>query len=151
MGKADRTRQYFSATQRAVEGIARLGVMADEPARLGRLAGRVELFLWKFLRMRGHDIHRFFDSVEPVEALALARRRFEPGRVFHFFSERQDDAEWENTLTVGLWLLFAAMRQAKKRGFDPRRAGIFTLQRMLEQAVEEVDDLEDLLRMGTPP
>ena len=30
-------------------------------------------------------------------------------------------------------------------------AGIFTLQRMMEQAVEPIEDLEELLAIGTPP
>jgi hypothetical protein len=71
--------------------------------------------------------------------------------VYQFLSERQDATEWENTLTVGLSLMFASMRQAAKRGFNPKTAGIFTLQRMMEQALDEVDDLEDLLTVGAPP
>ena len=143
--------RYAAATARAFEAIARLGVLADEPARLQRLVGRVELMLWQFLRLRCHDIHRFFSSVEPIEVMALTREPFEPGKVFHFFSERHDALEWENGMTVGLSLVFAAMRQAAERGFDPKTAGIFTLQRMMEQAVEQVGDLEDLLQLGAPP
>ena len=134
-----------------MHAIGKLGVLEGEPARLKRLTGRVELFLWKFLRMRWYDAHRFFSSVEPIEAMELVQEPYGPGKVFDFFSARQDDAEWENCMTVGLSLLFASMRQATLRGFDPKTAGIFTLQRMLEQALEEVDDLEDLLRIGAPP
>lgn len=151
MTRPNRFKLYAAATARARDAIAKLGVLADDPQRLGRLVGRVELFLWKFIRLRAHDAHRFFESVEPVEAVDLSRRRFEVGRVLHFLSERQDDHEFENSMTVGLSLLFAAMRQAKKRGFDPRTAGIFTLQRMLEQAVDDIDDLADLLERGAPP
>src|SRR5439155_24174738 len=107
--------------------------------------------LWKLLRLRWPDIHRFFDSVEPIEAMTLTRERFEPGKVFHFFSERHDTLEFENAMTVGLSLVFAAMRQAAVRGFNPKTAGIFTLQRMMEQAMERVEDLEDLLQVGAPP
>ncbi len=143
--------QYAAATARAQEAIASLGVLAEEPARLHRLVGRVELLLWKFLRMRWHDIHQFFSSVEPIEAMALSREHFHPGMVFHFFSERQDPHEWENAMTVGLSLVFAAMRQASRRGFNPKTAGIFTLQRMMEQVVDEVEDLQELLALGAPP
>ena len=142
---------YGDATRRATDAISRLGVLADEPARLAKLVGRVELFLWKFLRMRWYDIHRFFSSVEPIEAMELSRETFQPGMIFHFFAERQDELEWENAMTVGLSLLFAAMRQAQKRGFNPKTAGVFTLQRMMEQALDQVDDLEDLLKLGAPP
>ena len=145
------TRPYREASARAEKGLAKLGVLAEEPARLRRLAGRVELFLWKFLRMRWYDAHRFFESVESIEAQELIQEPFMPGKVFHFFSERQNPLEWENTLTVGLSLMFASMRQAAKRGFNPKTAGIFTLQRMMEQALDEVDDLEDLLTVGAPP
>jgi hypothetical protein len=143
--------RYRRATERATEAIAQLGVLADEPARLHKLVGRVELFLWKFLRLRWHDVHRFFSSVEPIEVDALVKEPFEAGKVFDFFSERQDLGEWENCMTVGLSLVFAAMRQAAERGFDPKHAGVFTLQRMLEQVIEQVDDLEDLLERGAPP
>jgi len=134
-----------------METIAGLGVLPDEPARRKKVCGRVELFLWKFLRMRWYDIHRFFGSVEPKEAMELSREKYQPGMVFHFFSERQDAREWENCMTVGMSLLFAAMRQAAKRGFNPKTAGIFTLQRMMEQAIEPVEDLEELLEVGAPP
>jgi len=144
-------RTYQKASDRAMEAIARLGVLPDEPARLKKLCGRVELFLWKFIRLRWYDIHRFFTSVEPKEAMELAREKYQPGMVFHFFSERQDPLEWENCMTVGLSLVFAAMRQAAKRGFNPKTVGIFTLQRMMEQAVEPVEDLEELLEIGAPP
>lgn len=147
----DSAGSYQRAQERAQEALAKLGVLPDERARLKRVTGRVELFLWKFLRMRWYDVHRFFSSVEPIEAMELIQEPYAPGRVFEFFSVRQDDLEWENCMTVGLSLLFASMRQAAKRGFNPKTAGIFTLQRMLEQALEEVDDLEDLLQIGTPP
>jgi len=144
-------RAYQKASDRAMEAIAGLGVLPDEPARLKKLCGRVELFLWKFIRLRWYDIHRFFTSVEPKEAMELAREKYQPGMVFLFFSERQDLREWENCMTVGLSLVFAAMRQAAKRGFNPKTVGIFTLQRMMEQAVEPVEDLEELLEIGAPP
>jgi hypothetical protein len=70
--------------------------------------------------------------------------------VLKFFSDRQTEKEWEDTMTVGLSLVFAAMRQAGRRGFNPKTAGIFTLQRMMEQAIEAVDDLEELLAIGAP-
>jgi len=142
---------HSDATARALEGIARLGVLPHEPARRSRLAGRVELFLWRFLRLRWYDIHQFFESVENKEAMEFGQEPFLPGKVFHFFSERQNDAEWENTLTVGLSLVFAAMRQAGARGLNPKTAGIFSLQRMMEQVVDEVSDLGDLLARGGPP
>lgn len=147
----DSLERYRAATARADEAIARLGVLPDDAARRKRLVGKVELLLWKFLRMRWHDVHRFFSSVEPIEAMELTKESFEPGKVFHFFSERHDPLEWENAMTVGLSLVFAAMRQATERGFNPRSAGIFTLQRMMEVALDQVDDLEDLLRVGAPP
>jgi len=136
---------------RAQATIARLGVLPDEPARLRRFVDRVELFLWKFLRMRWHDIHQFFEAIENKEAMEFGREPFSPGRTFAFFAERQTEHEWENTLTVGISLVFAAMRQAADRGFNPKTAGIFTLQRMLEQAVDEIGDLEELLTRGAPP
>jgi len=151
MAKRDEIRLYREASERAMRCIAQLGVLPDEPARLKKLSSRVELFLWKFIRMRWYDIHRFFSSVEPKETMELARERYEPGMVFHFFSERQDSTEWENSMTVGLSLVFAAMRQAAKRGFNPKTAGVFTLQRMMEQAVEPVEDLQELLEIGAPP
>ena len=151
VARADRTKLYATANERASRAIAKLGVLADDRPRLLKLTGRVELFLWKFLRARAHDAHRFFEAVEPVEVVALCKKKFEPGRVFHFFSERQDDLEFENSMTVGMSLLFAAVRQAKKRGYDPKTIPIFTLQRMLEQAIDEIDDLEDLLQIGAPP
>jgi hypothetical protein len=144
-------RRYAEATTRAAATLARLGVLADEPARLRKLVGRVDLFLWKFIRMRWHDIHRFFEAVENKEAMELSREAFMPGKVFAFFAERQDAKEWEDTLTVGVSLVFAAMRQAARRGFNPKTAGVFTLQRMMEQAVDSVDGLEDLLAIGAPP
>jgi hypothetical protein len=147
----NQTRRFQQASQRAMTAIAQLGVLPDEPARLKKLCGRVELFLWKFIRMRWYDIHRFFESVEPKEALELSRDKYQPGMVFYFFSERQNTQEWENCMTVGLSLVFAAMRQAAKRGFNPKTAGVFTLQRMMEQAVEPVEDLEELLEIGAPP
>jgi hypothetical protein len=149
--KRDEIRLFQMASERAMKTIAQLGVLPDQPARLKKVCGRVELFLWKFIRMRWYDIHRFFDSVEPKEAMELSREKYQPGMVFYFFSERQDSKEWENCMTVGLSLLFAAMRQAAKRGFNPKTAGIFTLQRMMEQAVEPVEDLEELLEIGAPP
>jgi hypothetical protein len=143
--------KFQEASERAMKTMANLGVLAEEPARRKKLCGRVELFLWKFIRMRWYDIHRFFSSVEPKEAMELSREKYQPGLVFHFFSVRQEEQEWENCLTVGLSLLFAAMRQAAKRGFNPKTAGVFTLQRMMEQAVEPVADLEELLEIGAPP
>ncbi len=151
MANRDEIRLYREANERAMRCISLLGVLPDQPARLRKLCGRVELFLWKFIRMRWYDIHRFFSSVEPKEAMELARDKYEPGMVFHFFSIRQDSGEWENCMTVGLSLVFAAMRQAAKRGFNPKTAGIFTLQRMMEQAVEPVEDLQELLEIGAPP
>ncbi len=144
-------RSYQAASARALEAVAKLNVLAEDERSRKALTNRIELFLWKFLRLRWSDAHRFFSSVEPKEAMELVRERFHPGMVFHFFSERQDAAEWENCMTVGLCLVFAAMRQAQSRGFDPKRAGIFTLQRMLEQALEQVEELEDLLAIGAPP
>jgi hypothetical protein len=149
--RRDEIRLFQQATVRAIDTIARLGVLSDEPARLKKLSSRVELFLWKFIRLRWYDIHRFFSSVEPKEAMELSRENYEPGKIFHFFSERQDAVEWENCMTVGLALVFAAMRQAARRGFNPKTAGIFTLQRMMEQVVEPVEDLEELLQLGAPP
>jgi hypothetical protein len=144
-------KRYADATARAQTTLGHLGVFTDEPARRKRLAGRVELFLWKFLRLRWHDVHQFLEAVENKEAMEFAQESFQPGKVFDFFSERQTDKEWENTLTVGVSLVFAAMRQAAARGFNPKTAGIFTLQRMMEQAVDSVDDLEGLLAVGAPP
>ena len=138
------------ATGRANATIASLGVLADQTVPRARLTAKVELFLWKLLKTRWHDIHRFLDSVENKEAMELSLEPFVPGKVFRFFCERQDDKEWENTLTVGLCLVFAAMRQAQLRGFNPKTAGTFVLERMLEQALDEVDGLEDLLERGTP-
>ncbi len=143
--------RFQKATERALRAIGQLGVLSEEPARLKKLGTRVELFLWKFLRLRWYDAHRFFSSVESKEAMELLREKYQPGMVFHFFSERQDEKEWEDCMTVGLSLVFAAMRQAAKRGFNPKTAGIFTLQRMMEQAVEPVEDLEELLQIGAPP
>jgi hypothetical protein len=151
MTNRDEIRLLQKASERAMKTMASLGVLAQEPARRKKLCGRVELFLWKFVRMRWYDIHRFFGSVEPKEAMELSREKYQPGLVFHFFSVRQDEQEWENCMTVGLSLLFAAMRQASKRGFNPKTAGVFTLQRMMEQAVEPVADLEELLQIGAPP
>ncbi|HVE84398.1 MAG TPA: hypothetical protein VND93_16195 [Myxococcales bacterium] len=138
------------ALQRASETLARLGVMPGDPERRRKLVIRVDLFLWKFLKLRWGDAHRFFAAVEPIEAMELLRERFQVGRTLAFLSERQHDEEWENTLTVGVSLLYAAMRQCRERGFEPSSAGLFTLQRMLEQAVEGVDDLKDLLAVGAP-
>src|SRR5215471_21287970 len=123
--RRDEIRLFQQASARAIETIAQLGVLSEEPARLKKLSGRVELFLWKFIRLRWYDIHRFFSSVEPKEAMELAREKYQPGMVFLFFSERQDPREWENCMTVGLSLVFAAMRQAAKRGFNPKTVGIF--------------------------
>jgi hypothetical protein len=142
---------YREATARAHATAVHLGVLPEATAARTRLLNRVELFLWKFIRLRWYDIHRFFESVENKEAMELSMEAFQPGKVFHFFSERQDDAEWENTVTVGVSLVFAAMRQAAKRGFNPKTAGVFTLQRMLEQALDDVEGLEDLLARGAPP
>jgi hypothetical protein len=136
---------------RATTALAKLGVLEEQPKQLTKVVVRIELFLWKFLRMRWYDAHLFFSSVEPKEAMDLIRERYEPGLVYRFLSERQDDLEWENSMTVGISLLFAAMRQAEKQGFNPKTAGIFTLHRMLEQALDEVTDLEDLLKVGAPP
>ncbi len=144
-------RRYREASERALSAIAGLKVLQEDERSRVALCKRVELFLWKFLRLRWSDAHRFFTSVETKEAMEVVKERFQPGRLFHFFSERQDDSEFENTVTVGLSLVFAAMRQAEARGFDPKRAGIFTLQRMLEQALEQVEDLQDLLAVGAPP
>ena len=138
------------ALQRASAALERLGVMRDDPERRRKLVIRVDLFLWKFLKLRWGDAHRFFAAVEPIEAMELLRGRFEVGRTLAFLSERQRDDEWENTLTVGVSLLYAAMRQCQRRGFEPSMAGLFTLQRMLEQAMEGVDDLKDLLEVGAP-
>ncbi len=151
MSRPEEIRLFQEASDRAMRAIASLGVLPNEPARRKKLCGRVELFLWKFIRMRWYDIHRFFSSVEPKEAMELSKEKYQPGMVFYFFSERHDSEEWENCMTVGLSLVFAAMRQAAKRGFNPRTAGIFTLQRMMEQAVEPVEDLEELLQIGAPP
>jgi hypothetical protein len=149
--KSQELHRFQKATDRALRAIGQLGVLSEEPARLKKLGTRVELFLWKFLRLRWYDAHRFFSSVESKEAMELLREKYQPGMVFHFFSERQDDKEWEDCMTVGLSLVFAAMRQAAKRGFNPKTAGVFTLQRMMEQAVEPVEDLEELLQIGAPP
>jgi hypothetical protein len=139
-----------AALQRASEALERLGVMREDAERRRKLVVRVDLFLWKFLKLRWGDAHRFFAAVEPIEAMELLRERFEVGRTLAFLSERQHEDEWENTLTVGVSLLYAAMRQCQRRGFEPAEAGLFTLQRMLEQAVEGVDDLADLLEVGAP-
>ena len=138
------------ALQRASEALERLGVMRGDPERRRKLVIRADLFLWKFLKLRWGDAHRFFAAVEPIEAMELLRHRFEVGGTLAFLSERQHEDEWENTLTVGVSLLYAAMRQCQARGFEPSSAGLFTLQRMLEQAVEGVDDLRDLLEVGAP-
>jgi hypothetical protein len=140
-----------SARARALAALSRLGVLPDEPARQNKVLDRLELFLWHFARLRWYQIHEFFFSIEPVEAMSLVQSKFAPGKVLEFFSERQDDSEWENSLTVALSLLFAAMRQSQKRGYGTSLSSIFVLQRMLEQVLEEVTDLEDLLRIGTPP
>src|SRR5262245_2948585 len=136
------------AIRRACETLGRLGVMSDDGDRLRKLVIRVDLFLWKFLKLRWYDVHRFVASVESKEALDLIREPFEVGKVLEFFSLRQDAAEWENCLTVGVSLVYAAMRTCRERGFEPATAGLFTLQRMLEQAIDQVEDLEDLLTMG---
>jgi hypothetical protein len=136
------------AIRRACETLGRLGVMQDDADRLRKLVIRVDLFLWKFLKLRWYDVHRFVASVESKEAMDLVREPFEVGKVLEFFSLRQDEAEWENCLTVGVSLVYAAMRTCRERGFEPATAGLFTLQRMLEQAMERVEDLEDLLTMG---
>src|SRR5712692_2950030 len=104
VARQDEIRLFRQSSERAMQCIAQLGVLSDDPARLKRLCGRVELFLWKFIRMRWYDIHRFFSSVEPKEAMELARDKYQPGMVFHFFSVRQDSGEWENCMTVGLSL-----------------------------------------------
>lgn len=141
---------FLAANQRGCRTVARLVVLPDQPVRLSRLVRRVEMFLWMFIRLRWYDIHLFFASVEPKEAMELSHEHFSPGLVLSFLSERQTEEEWEDTMTVGLSLLFAAMRQATRRGFNPKTAGIFTLQRMMEQAIEPVQDLEDLLSIGAP-
>jgi hypothetical protein len=148
---AEAYERYREATERARRAIVTLGLPDTGTQALNKLVGKVELFLWHFLRVRWHDAQRFFASIESKEALDLTRERFEVGKVFDFFSQRQDDLEWENCMTVGLCLVFASMRQAIERGFDPHRAGIFTLQRMLEQVAESVSDLEELLARGAPP
>jgi hypothetical protein len=138
------------ATDRAQKGFASLGVMPENVDRRRVLSERVEQFLWKFLRLRWSDIHMFFASVEPKEAMELSHETFKPGLVYEFFSDRQNESEFEDTLTVGVTLLFAAMHQAERRGFNPNTAGLFTLERMLEQAIEPVQDLEELLLLGRP-
>ncbi len=143
-------KRYRRATERAKQAIAQLGVFPDNPRSLQRVVNKVELLLWQFVRLRWHDIHQFFASVEPVEALELTKQRFEPGMVFDFFSERQDALEWENAMTVGICLVFASMRLLQERGFDPKTAGIFALQRMLEQVANDVGGLEELLERGAP-
>ncbi len=139
------------ATARAAETLAELGVLEDDPARLRSLAGRIELLLWKFLQMRGHRAPRFFDQVTAEATMEACCGEFQPGAVYLFFSERQDARAWVNSVTVGLSLMCAAMRRIAEHGEDPRRAGSFTLERMMEQAVESVETLEDLLRIGAPP
>jgi hypothetical protein len=142
--------RFKKASDRAQKAFALLGVMPDQLDRRRAVADRVEQFLWRFLRLRWHDIHQFFSSVEPKEAMELSREIFSPGKVFHFFSERQGETEFEDTLTIGITLLFASMNQAQKRGFDPNTVGLFTLERMMEQVVEPVCDLEELLKLGEP-
>ena len=140
------------ARKRASEAVARLGLLADEPARRDKLLSKAEVFLWRFMVLRWYDAHRFLQSVEPKEMKELlAGGSFAPGRMFRFLLERQDEAEFENAVVVALTLVFAAMRRAAERDLDPREQSIFTLQRMLEQALEQVDDLVDLLKIGAPP
>ena len=126
-------------------------MLDDEPARLRSLAGRIELLLWKFLQMRGHEAPRFFTQVTGEQALEACCGEFEPGTVYLFLLQHQDERGWQDSITVGLSLMFAAMRQATAQGEDPRLAGSFTLQRMMEKAVEQVQTLEDLLKIGAPP
>jgi len=142
---------FKKASDRAQKTLADLGVMPDRVDRRRAVCDRVEQFLWRFLRLRWHDIHQFFSSVEPKEAMELSRESLLPGKLYHFFSERQGPTEFEDTLTIGITLLFASMNQAQKRGFDPNKVGVFTLERMLEQVVEPVADLEELLSLGGPP
>jgi hypothetical protein len=139
------------ARRRASEAIARLGLLADEPLRREKLLAKSEVFLWRFMVLRWYDAHRFFQSVESKEMRGLIAEGFAPGRMFRFFLERQDAVEFENSVVVGLSLVFAAMRKSAERNHDPREASLFTLQRMMEQSLEGVDDLVDLLAVGAPP
>jgi hypothetical protein len=139
------------ASERAVEVLHRLrvrGTRADHE----RLARRLEVLLWHFLSLRWYDAHRFFECVESQEAKDLLPGGFRNGVVYRFFSERQDDREFENAVMIGLSLWFAAARRLKDGGgADPFRANPFAIQRQMELAVEEVEDIHDLLRIGKPP
>ena len=50
--------------------------MRDDAERRRKLVIRVDLFLWKFLKLRWSDAHRFFPAVEPIEAMASIRAVF---------------------------------------------------------------------------
>ncbi len=139
-----------AARRRAVETLTRLGVKAS-PAERETLATRLEVLLWRFLTLRWYDAHRFFESVESKEAHELLPRGFRNGAVYRFFSERHDDREFENAIMIGLSLWFAAMRRIEAMGADPYRANPFAIQRQMELALDEVDDIHDLLRIGRPP
>lgn len=138
------------ALRRADEAMVRLGVLVEDERKRTKLRDRAELFLWQLVFKRWTDVHRFFESVEPVEAQKLIGATYTPGNVFAFFSERQDEREFENMLVVGIALVFAAMRRAQERGLDATRAGTFELQRMLAGVIDEVDGAEALLAIGSP-
>ncbi|MHB8872880.1 MAG: hypothetical protein ACYC8T_04270 [Myxococcaceae bacterium] len=139
------------AIARAASTLAELGVLDEDPARLRSLAGRIELLLWKFMQMRGDQAPRFFTSITREQAMEACCGEFQTGTIYVFLSDHQDAPGWVNSITVGLSLMCAAMRHAAAQGEDPRKAGSFTLQHMMEKALESVETLEDLLRIGAPP
>src|SRR5438132_613802 len=47
--------------------------MRGDPERRRKLVIRIDLFLWKLLKLRWPEAHPFFSAVEPIEAQALLR------------------------------------------------------------------------------
>lgn len=142
----------MEAAHRALEALGKLGIFPENPANRAKVLKRLEVFLWRFLFLRWYESHTYFSSVESSEVRELVLETgYTRNGVLQFFAERQDDRELEDTLVVGLSLMFAAMRRASQRGFSPKLANIFVLQRMMEQVIDEVGGLEDLLLAGRPP
>ena len=84
-------------------------------------------------------------SVEPDETRAFRALAYEPGYVFAFLCQRQDDDELKNSILAG-WCLWKATRnRATTMGFDPDICGEFTLMRMLDQVLEEAVEAGDLI------
>ena len=127
-----------AAHQRTMSRIA--GCMAD-PARMNRFQAAVKKKDMKTAQSVANQ------CVLPADMASL---RAAPQGLARAPSGNRAQ-QYFNSLTIGVSLLYAAMNQCQTRGFEPSTAGLFTLQRMLEQALEGVDDLQDLLALGARP